>query len=431
MISAFAIISLLLLAGCSGGGGEKAGTDSKNGKDEITKITYWQYTFPAKVEEIAELIKKFEAENPDIKVEAQDFPYDQYNDKITAAMHANKAPDIINIYYGWIPNFVKLGYIQPIPEDFMSTQEIEDYYVPMIQSSKIDDKYYTLPIAVRSLALFWNKELFEEAGLDPEQPPKTWDEFMDYAIKTTKRDSDDRYEQAGFAWNISAQGQHVIPQVLLRQWGVDPYSEDQRTVQWNSKPEGAEAFKFWMDMTTEHKIGAADFMDTPVTSFSSGRTAMNIDGSFNISAYKENNDFEWGVTTLPVREIGGLESNFGSYWTNAITKDVSGKQLEASQRFLEFLISEETQKSWLENVGELPAAAALADDKEITDDPIYGPFVKGLEKAHATPFVNEEKEREAVINAVDRIILEKEDVEKSLNTLVEQLQEIRDEFYNK
>lgn len=421
-IAALVILSVLFLAGCNK---DKDGSDS----DEVT-ITYWQYTFPSKVDEIDKLIEKFEDENPNIKVEAQDFPYDQYNDKITAAMHANKAPDILNIYYGWIPNFVKLDYIQPIPEDFMSNEEIEEFYVPMIQSSKWDDKYYTLPTAVRSLALFWNKELFEEAGLDPEQPPVTWDELVDYGIKTTVRDSDDRYEQAGFAWNISAQGQHVIPQVLIRQYGIDPYSEDQKEVLWNSKPEGAEAFKFWLDLTTEHKIGDADFMQTPVTSFSSGKTAMVIDGSFNIAAYKENNDFDWGVTTLPVREVGGLESNFGSYWTNAISKDVSGKQLEASQKFLEFLISEDTQKSWLENVGELPAAASLADDEEITSDPIYGPFVEGLEKAHATPFVHEEKERDIIIEAVERVLLEDVNIEEVFNKMVNQLQEVRDEFYN-
>lgn len=417
----FVLTGVLVLVGCS------SNKDGKNA-DQVT-ITYWQYTFPSKVEEIDRLIEKFEAENSDIKVVAQDFPYDQYNDKITAAMHANKAPDILNIYYGWIPNFVKQGYIQPIPEDFMSTAEIEDYYVPMIQTSKYEDKYYTLPIAVRSLALFWNKELFEEAGLDPEAPPETWDELVDMGKKMTIRDGDDRYEQAGFAWNIAAQGQHVIPQVLLRQWGVEPYSEDQRTVQWNSKPEAVEAFKFWMDMTTEHKIGDADFMETPVTSFSSGRTAMVIDGSFNIAAYKENNDFEWGVTTLPVREKGGLESNFGSYWTNAITKDVSGEKLEASQKFLEFLISEETQKGWLENVGELPAAASLADDEEISSDPIYAPFIEGLEKAHATPFVHEEKERDIVIHATDKILLENADIEEAFNQMVEELQEVRDEFY--
>lgn len=405
------------------------GCNSDGSSSDQVEITYWQYTFPSKVEEIDRLIEKFEEENPDIKVTAQDFPYDQFNDKITAAMHAGEEPDIINIYYGWIPNFVKLDYIQPIPEDFMSAEEIEDYYVPMIQSSKIDDEYYTLPIAVRSLALFWNKELFEEAGLDPEQPPQTWDELVEFGKKTTIRDGD-RYEQAGFAWNVAAQGQHVIPQVLIRQHGIEPYSEDQRTVQWDQKPEAVDAFKFWIDMTTEHKIGDADFMDTPVTSFSSGRTAMNIDGSFNIAAYKENADFDWGVTTLPVLEEGGIESNFGSYWTNAITKDVSGEKLEASQKFLEFLISEDTQRSWLENVGELPAAASLADDEEITSDPIYAVFLEGLEKAHATPFVHEEKERDVVIEAVEKVTIQGDDVEEAFYEMVEKLQEVRDEFYD-
>ncbi|MDY0393360.1 extracellular solute-binding protein [Virgibacillus halophilus] len=158
------IVGMLLLTGCS----KDSSSGSNSGK---TKITYWQYTFDSKVKEMKSLIEKFEKENPDIEVVAQDFPYDQYNDKLAAAMHAGKGPDIVNLYYGWIPDYVKQDFIQPIPEDFMSNKEIEDYYIPMIQSQQIDGKYYTLPIAVRSLALFWNKELFKEAGLDPQKPP--------------------------------------------------------------------------------------------------------------------------------------------------------------------------------------------------------------------------------------------------------------------
>ncbi|MDY0404947.1 extracellular solute-binding protein [Virgibacillus sp. 179-BFC.A HS] len=422
VLAVILITGILALTGCS-----KSSGGSDSGK---TEITYWQYTFDSKVKEINKLIEKFEKENPDIKVTAQDFPYDQYNDKLAAAMHAGKGPDIVNLYYGWIPDYVKQDFIQPIPEDFMSNQEIEDYYIPMIQSQKMDDKYYTLPIAVRSLALFWNKDMFKEAGLDPENPPKTWDQLVADAKKMTKRDSDGKYEQEGFAWNVGGQGLHVIQQVLMRQYGVEPYSEDGKQVQWNDKPEGLEAFKFWMDMTTKDHIGDPTFLETPDTAFKSGRAGMIIDGSFNIAAYKDANAFEWGVTTLPVKEEGGEESNFGSYWTNAITKGVEGKKLEASQKFLKFLISEETQKDWLENVGELPAAASLSENKEITEDPIYGPFVEGLKDAHSTFFVKEDKERDIFLNAVDQILLNGTPVDEAFNKLVEEEQRVRDEYFN-
>ncbi|MDY0393359.1 extracellular solute-binding protein [Virgibacillus halophilus] len=175
-------------------------------------------------------------------------------------------------------------------------------------------------------------------------PPKTWKELVEASKKMTKRDGDGKYEQEGFAWNVGGQGLHVIQQVLMRQYGVEPYSEDGKQVLWNSKPEGLAAFKFWMDMTTAEHLGDPTFLETPDTAFKSGRAGMIIDGSFNISAYKEANAFDWGVTTLPVKEEGGMASNFGSYWTNAITKDVTGKKLEASEKFLKFLISEDTQK---------------------------------------------------------------------------------------
>src|SRR5699024_902990 len=100
---------------------------------------------------------------------------------------------------------------------------ISDYYVDLVQPYELDGKYYTLPVAVRSLALFWNKEMYEEAGLDPEKPPKTWDELIENAKTMTKMTDDGRFKQEGFGWNAEGQGLHTFQQVILRQFGVDPY----------------------------------------------------------------------------------------------------------------------------------------------------------------------------------------------------------------
>ncbi|MEH7417261.1 extracellular solute-binding protein [Neobacillus drentensis] len=421
-------LSLIVLAGCSSS--ETSSSNNSGSKaDKKVTITYWQYTFPAKVTEIKSLIKKFEAQNPNIKVVAQDFPYDQYTQKVTAATHAGKGPDVLNLYYGWLPQYVKEGYLQPIPKDLMSTTEIEKHFIPMIQASKIDDKYYSLPTAVRSLALFYNKELFKQAGLDPNSPPKTWNELIEYAKKMTKRDSKGNLQQEGFAWDVNGQGFHAFHEVLLRQWGVQPFSDDGKKVLWNSSPKGLDAFTYWINMTKREKIGEPSFLQGYNTAFKAGKAGIIIDGSFDITPIKEAAKFEWGVAPLPVKEEGGLQSNFGSYWTNGIGKDVKGEKLEAAKKFIKFLISEDTQKEWLTNVGELPAAASFANDKSISDDPIYGPFVEGLKYSHATFFVDEAKERDSITANIDKILLNNDPINKTFKSLVKEQQQIRDEYF--
>lgn len=414
-------LALIFIGGCSGKDAE--------GDPDKTTITYWQYTYPSKVEEIDKQIEKFEEENPDIEVIAQDYPHDQFQQKIFAAEKAGKGPDIMNIYYGWIPEYVDKGYIQPIRDELMSDDEIEDYYVDMIQPNKTDGKFYTLPTAVRALALFYNKDLFKEAGLDPENPPNTWDEVIEYAEKMTKLDSNGRFKQEGYGWNVGGQGLHMFQQVLLRQWGVEPYSEDGQEVLWNSSPEGLDAFRYWVNMNKKHKIGDPDFGNSYGEAFMSGKAGMIVQGSFGIGDVQEAANFDWGVTTLPVREEGGLESNYASYWANAISSEVEGEKLEASEKFMKFLISEDVQKEWMENVGELPSAQDLVEDEAIKEDPIYGPFVKGLENAHATFFVNAEKERDIMMNKVDEILLKDADIEQVFNELVDDIQSVRDEYF--
>jgi len=424
----FAAISALALvqAAFASGSKESSGSSSKT-----VTITYWQYTFPTKVTEINNLVQTFEQQNPNIKVVAQDFPYDQYNQKVTAAMHAGQGPDIMNLYYGWLPLYVGQGYLQPIPSSFMSTSQIESYYVPMIEASKINGQYYSLPIAVRSLALLWNKDLFQKAGLDPNTPPATWDQLISDAKKMTIRKSNGQLEQEGFGWNVTGQGYHTFEEILLREWGVTPFSADGKKVLWNSSPAGLQAFTYWIDMATQDKIGEQSFLQNYNTAFMAGKAAMIIDGSFDVAAIQKAAKFPWGVTTPPTKTVGGVQSNFGSFWTNGFAKGVTGDQLAAAEKFMKFLISPETERSWLKNVGELPAAKSFANDSAINNDPIYGPFVQGLKSAHATFFVDETAERQAMSDEIDKILLQNAPIQQTFDELVAKEQQIRDKYFAK
>jgi len=418
-----ALIGTLLLSGCS-----SKNSSGEDGDGQVT-IRYWQYDYASRVNAMNELIKKFEAENPDIKVIHETFPYEQYQQKVAAAMQDKKnQPEIINMYMGWEPKFIDQGFLQPIPDELMTAEEIESHFVPMIKDYQFDGKYYALPIAVRTLAFFWNKDLFAEAGLDPEKPPQTWDEVLAVAKQLTKYDASGTLQQSGYGWNVTGQDYHLFMQVLLRQWGGQPFSDDNRKVTMNSEA-GYEAFKWWMEMNTVHRVGKEDFLGTYDKAFLAGKTAMITDGSFRLGGLKDAT-FNWGVTELPTKTIGGEKHTFGSFFANGITANVSGKKLEASIRFLKFLISDDTMRFWLENVGEIPASNTLANDPALQNDPKYGAFVRGLSYAHATFFADEAGERDAFKLGTDEVVINGADYKAALDQIVESIQQIRDEYFS-
>lgn len=164
-----AILSTALFGGC--GQTPSISTPTENsaggeGDGEEVVIEYWQYYYESKVNLIDELIKEFEAANPGIKVVHQNFPYDNYEQKLAASIATgNGGPNIVNIFYGWVPKYVKSGVLQELPTDVFDPAEIEAEFSPMIQTNKIEGKYYTIPTAVRTSALFYNKDLLEEAGM--------------------------------------------------------------------------------------------------------------------------------------------------------------------------------------------------------------------------------------------------------------------------
>src|SRR5690606_6032732 len=109
-------------------------------------------------------------------------------------------------------------------------------------------------------------------------------------------------------------------------------------------------------------------------------------------------DFNWGVAELPTFD-NGVRSNFASFFMNGITPNAADDpaKLEAASRFLQFVTSEEAMRIWLEVTGELPARRSLISDPELAADPVYGPFVRALDYAHATIFLDETGQRDLQI----------------------------------
>jgi multiple sugar transport system substrate-binding protein len=398
-------------------------------KAQAVEIEYWQYVFDARIKAMNELIKRFEAANPGIKVKHTTFPYADYQTKIAAAVPAGQGPDVVQLYYGWLDNFVGAKFIQPLPRDAFPHDVIEKEFYPIVQTMKRDGEYYGLPTAVRTLALFYNKKLFQEAGLDPNKPPQTLDEYLEAAKKTVKRDAAGNMLSAGAVIDMPGQDLHWWREVLLRQMGGKPYSDDNKSVAYDSEA-GAKALNWYADLQRVHKVGQAGFMDEGQAAFRAGRAAMTVDGSFRLGAFGGIKNFEWGVAELPA-SADGKRSNFASYWVNAITAKPTGAKLEAAKKFMAFTTSPEAMQVWLDMVGELPARKAAAETEKNLSHPIYGPFLKALNYSQATVFVDELAQRQVGLDMANRVFIQNQDAKASLAEAAKAEQAILDRFYKK
>ena len=393
--------------------------------EEPVTIEYWQYYFESKVALIDELIAQFEAENPGIKVNHQHFPYDSYQEKIAASVAAGEGPDIVNLFYGWVPKYVKSGVLQPLPAGSFSPEAIEAEFAPMVTINKFDGVYYTIPTAVRTLGLLYNKDILAENGY--EAPPATLDELVEMAVKMTRRNAEGELELEGLTFQPDGQLHGFFRPVLLRLFGQAPLSEDYKTVQWNASEAGYEAFKWMTDLATVHKVGEVNFMTNDATAFRNGAAAMSIDGSYRLSALETDGTLNYGVAPIPSHE--GRQSSFGTFWTNGILAGVEGKELEAAEKFLAFLTSEHVMRTWTQRIGEIGARTSIAQDEELLKDEKLAPFIEMLPVADSYFYVDEAADRKIVVDAVDMVLLNDMDPREVLDWAVNEAQALLDSYW--
>ncbi|WP_084423140.1 extracellular solute-binding protein [Cohnella thermotolerans] len=445
-LSTILAVTAALLAACGGNGGNNAegaassplgssgssaspasSAASKDEGQEKVTIEYWQYEYPAKVSLIDELIKQFEAQNPNITVKQTNFPYDQYNEKVATLVPAGKGPDVINLYYGWLPKYVSSGFLQPLPESAFPASEIERDYYPLVSAAKIDGSYWAIPTAVRTLALFYNKDLFAKAQIG--QPPATWEELVDDALKLTQKDAKGQFVVEGLAWEPGAQLHHWYRDGLLPQAGGQDLSEDRRRVLWADSPAGLEAFQYLIDFAVKHKVGTTGVFTDDATAFKTGHAAINIDGSFRLGSLKTDApDLNYGIAPLPSYKNKSVPSSF---WANAIPANVSGAKLEAATKFLQFLTSQEVQEQWVEKVGELPAQKAVATQDKYLNDEKLGAFISQLDNSKAHFFIDETAERTLFVDATNEVLRNHVPVDKAFADLVSKTQKLYDDYWAK
>jgi sn-glycerol 3-phosphate transport system substrate-binding protein len=220
---------------------------------------------------------------------------------------------------------------------------LKSFFPAFMLNSQTGGKTWGIPFQRSTIVLYWNREAFKEAGLDPNRAPATWAEQIEYARKLTKRDAGGNVTQWGLEVPSSGfpywlfQGFTTQNDVLLmNQAGNETYYD---------KPAVVEALQYWVDLSGKHKVmptGIIEWGTTP-RDFFERKTAMMWTTTGNLTNVKNNAKFEFGVAMLPAGNRRGSPTGGGNFH---IFKKSTPAQQAASLRFIKWITSPPRAAQW-------------------------------------------------------------------------------------
>lgn len=339
-IRKFAVIGALALAGVSLMG--------LSARAEDVTLTLW--SLDKDIQPAPNLVKEFNAQNNGVKIE---YRLIQFDDVVTEAMRAfatGQAPDIIAVDNPEHALFSSRGAFLDISDMIKNSSTIkpENYFPGPLKSVEWDGKYFGVPKATNTIALYYNKDMFKAKGLDPNKPPQTWDELIEDARKLT----DPAKNVYGLAFSAKASEEGTFQFLPWAQMGGGGYQ--------HINAEGSvKALEIWKTIIDE-KLASPDSLtrgqwDSTGT-FNSGNAAMAISGPWELDRMTQEAKFDWGVALLPVPHEGAERSSAMGDFNWAIFSTT--KHPAEAFKALEYFASQDDKL--FKNFGQLPARSDIS-----------------------------------------------------------------------
>ncbi len=301
----------------------------------------------------------------DNQVEVTLIPAAEYITKLGTAIAAGEPPDLLAIDLIYVPQFAAADQLTEI-SDLASQLPFFDTLSPShIRLATYEDGLYALPFNAEASVLLYNRDLFRQAGLDPEQPPTTWQEIYDDAVAISALGED----IDGFYFSGACAGCNAFTFLpLIWASGGDVLSEDgsEATL---TDPAVKAALEFYHQMWAEGLIPETSQTDTGAEFLSaifSGNVAMLGSGAFSISTIKnEHPEIDFGITFLPGQE-GGVSSFAGG---DSIGIPSGSAHPQEAFDFIEWALSDEVQLEMYAATASLPVRTDLVQNKYFDEDP--------------------------------------------------------------
>jgi len=303
------------------------------------------------------VVHDFQSSNPGIKVLYQQLSYEEYEKNLIDALAAGTGPDIVMVHNTWLPKHGdKLkalpATIPGLKQPLLTVQDYKANFVDVAFNDFVfNNQIYALPLYVDTLALFYNKDILNSAGIS--RPPQDWEEFNSDVETITRLDGSGQIVQSGAsigtARNINRSTD--LLSALMIQTGVHMTDADNKTATFsslvNNTPIGETALKYYTDFANPSVRTYAwnDVQHYSVDAFTEGKTAMMFNYSHEVGDLKNKaSRLNFGVAPLP--QVSSTDvKNYANYWGVGVTS--ASKFTNEAWKFVAYLSSKEGAQSYL------------------------------------------------------------------------------------
>jgi sn-glycerol 3-phosphate transport system substrate-binding protein len=299
------------------------------------------------------IVAEFEAQNPDISVNAiYAGNYDDTRIKSLAALESGDPAQLAVMFSIDAYDLIEQDLIVPF-EEVIETEAEQDwlnsFYPALMANGKIEGQTWGVPFQRSTIVAYYNKDMFREAGLDPEVVPTTWKELVEMGKALT---TDDHH-----GLMIPSTGYpYWMFQALAIQNGQELMSNDGLTTYFDD-PDTVEALDYWKSLSTEHGIMPEGTVEwgTLRQAFLEGETAMMWHSTGNLTAVKNNAEFDFGVAMLPGKERLGSPTGGGNFY---LFKDSTDAEKQAALELIKFMTAPEQAAKWSIETGYMGVSPA-------------------------------------------------------------------------
>lgn len=328
------------------------------------EVVIWDYfETDAQKQMMQSLIDEFNASQDEYEASHVYVPFADYEKQLTLGIASGELPDLVILDGCGMASFIQLGLFGDISDADINWDE---YMEGPMESTMLDGKHYGIPFATNCTALFYNKDLFDAAGIDYPDENTTWDEFHEMAKALTK----DGVSGFGNAATNTDEGTFQCLQWLYTAGGSYTDIED-----------GVDAYKLMQEMIEDGSWTkeCVNWTQSDVNNnFMAGNLAMQQNGPWQIPGIEANApDLNYGVTVLPKKDADSEQATsiLGGENMGVVNKD----DTSGAEAFLKYYHQTDVMVDAMKQYGSYPPKTEAAKDSYWTDDPIQKAFLTQID----------------------------------------------------